>query len=59
MADLDAVIGQLYVKLAESEQGKVTLLQVIAGLKSGDISLDRIEVLPNGITIHPGATDEA
>ena len=40
--DSDAVIGKLYRTLLESDEQKQLLLNIIAGIKSGEISLDRI-----------------
>ena len=51
--EADAVIGQLYRELADFKQANTHLVALVAGIKSGDIPLDRIEVTPEGIVLKP------
>lgn len=49
--DSDAVIGRLYRELEASREANNALIALVTNLKSGELSLDRIEVTPTGITL--------
>ena len=44
----DAVIGQLYKALRALDAEKQQLLGLLAGIKSGELPLDRITIRPDG-----------
>lgn len=46
--DDDAVIGQLYKTLRALDAEKQQLLGLLAGIKSGEIPIDRITIRPDG-----------
>ncbi len=51
--DADTVIGQLYREKATAEQVRDVLMGIIRKLKSGDLSLDQIEIGDNTIEVKP------
>lgn len=51
--DSDAVIGKLYRELAAAKEANDALIALITSLKDGTLSVDRIELSPDGITVKP------
>ena len=51
--DSDAVIGRLYKALLEAEEQKLNLITLIDAVKEGDLTLDRITIANNSVSIEP------
>lgn len=62
--DTDALIGRLYKALVAAEESKISLLRLIAALKSGEVQLEQLEITATGLSVKPRqeiveCTDEA
>ena len=51
--EADTLLGRLYREKAELEEIRDLLITVISGLKSGEISMERVEVTEQGVHLKP------
>lgn len=49
--DPDLIIGRLYRAVLEAEEGRKSLLGLVASLKSGEVTLERVTVTPTGVIV--------